>query len=475
MIINPTEPNTLRTKAEAHLSHAPATESLVYTNEKLLLELQVHQVQLEMQNEELRRMHIALEESHASYVELYELAPVGYLTLTHNGLIDKINLTATQLLGVSRNTVLSRRFAALITAKDGDNWHIFFSKVMKHNKRLSIELMLKGFSDTEIPVQLDCVCVDSMLRVTMTDITKIKQAEALAIITAERMQTEKALNRLQKIASQLPGVVFQFRLRADGSSCFPYASDAIRNIYRLSPEEVREDASKVFALIHPDDYDDIITAIRKSEWDLSPWRHEYRVKFDDGTVRWLSGNALLQREADGSTLWHGFITDITESRQVEIALRESNRLLDLSMQMSRMGSWDYNPVDCIAKRTLEHDRIFGYESLLPQWNYEIFLDHVLPEDRFEVDRLVQKAILTREGVNFECRIRRADGEIRWYCSSADLISTATEEWRACTESCRTSPNGNARIRCYEIRTPSWRLPSLWQKKLTSPNRLFFPG
>ena len=133
---------------------------------------------------------------------------------------------------------------------------------------------------------------------------------------------EEALSRLQKIASRLPGVVYQYRLRPDGSSCFPFASEAIREIYRVSPEDVREDASKVFVNIHPDDYDAVGASIQKSAEDLAPWSHEYRVKFDDGTVRWLFGNALPEREADGSILWHGFITDISERKLAEEKINE---------------------------------------------------------------------------------------------------------------------------------------------------------
>jgi len=117
------------------------------------------------------------------------------------------------------------------------------------------------------------------------------------------------MNILQKIARQVPGVVYQFRLRPDGSSCIPYASEAAREIYRLDPEDVREDASKAFANVHPDDLESHLASIHASARDMTPWQHEYRLKFDDGTVRWLYGNALPQREADGSTLWHGFITD----------------------------------------------------------------------------------------------------------------------------------------------------------------------
>ena len=144
--------------------------------------------------------------------------------------------------------------------------------------------------------------------VTFLDITERKRLED---------EREEALKRLHKIANQVPGLVYQYRLRTDGSACFPFASAVIRDIYRITPEDVREDAAKVFALVHPDDYDAVQATLFESARNLTPWRQEYRVKFDDGTIRWLFGDALPEREADGSTLWHGFITDITERKQAD--------------------------------------------------------------------------------------------------------------------------------------------------------------
>jgi len=153
---------------------------------------------------------------------------------------------------------------------------------------------------------------------TVTDHTAPQRLPALAV-------HNDSTSRLQKIASRVPGVVYQYRLHPDGSSCFPYASDAIRDVYRVSPEEVCEDASAVLNILHPDDYAEVISSIQKSAYDLTPWQHEYRVRFADGEVRWLFGNALPERESDGATLWHGFITDITERKATEKALRKGER------------------------------------------------------------------------------------------------------------------------------------------------------
>ncbi len=133
-------------------------------------------------------------------------------------------------------------------------------------------------------------------------------------LCTSQSQLREIHNRLNEIASQVPGVVYQFELRPDGSSCFPYASEGIREIYRVTPEEVRDDASPAFAVLHPDDYDDVVESIRVSGRDLTPWKQQYRVRFSDGEVRWLYGNSTPTRQPNGSVLWHGFITDETENR-----------------------------------------------------------------------------------------------------------------------------------------------------------------
>lgn len=146
--------------------------------------------------------------------------------------------------------------------------------------------------------------------------------------TLEKVRRE-SLERLQRLTDGVPGMVYEYLMRADGSSCFPYVSKAIEDVYRMSAEDVYEDASKVFAIIHPDDLDGVSDSIRSSARELTLWRCEYRVRFEDGTVRWLSGSAMPARQADGSTLWHGFITDITERKNIDLALLENVEQLQL--------------------------------------------------------------------------------------------------------------------------------------------------
>ena len=194
-----------------------------------------------------------------------------------------------------------------------------------------------------------------------------------------------ALMRFEKIASLLPGMVYQFRQRPDGSSCFPYASEIFRDIYRFNPEDVREDASKMLALIHPDDLDRVANSIQRSAQELTPWIHEYRVKFDDGTVHWLSGNSLPQREPDGGTLWHGYVSDITAQKQVE-----EERLKAGALQSAIFNSANFSSIATDAKGVIQIFNV-GAERMLGYMASEV-MNKITPADISDPQELIVRAI-----------------------------------------------------------------------------------
>jgi PAS domain S-box-containing protein len=138
---------------------------------------------------------------------------------------------------------------------------------------------------------------------------------------------QELLGRLQKMGSQLPGMVYQYRRRPDGTTHFPYASEGIRQIFGVSPESVRVNSQATFALVHPDDAARVREAITRSAEQLTHWRDEFRVRQPDGQVRWMLGNAAPEREPDGSVLWHGFMTDVTQRRIAMQAVADARTLL----------------------------------------------------------------------------------------------------------------------------------------------------
>jgi PAS domain S-box-containing protein len=146
----------------------------------------------------------------------------------------------------------------------------------------------------------------------------------------ERICSEQVLReretRLTKITSRIPGMVYQFQLFPDGRCCFPYASEGIRQIYRLAPEDVRHDGICIRDILHPEDLPRVRASIAESAENLTPWECEFRVVFPDEAIEWRRASALVQREVDGSTLWHGFISDISQHKLDEVKMNEANAL-----------------------------------------------------------------------------------------------------------------------------------------------------
>jgi len=139
-------------------------------------------------------------------------------------------------------------------------------------------------------------------------------------------------HRLCEIANLVAGMVFEYRISPDGAVSFPFVSEGIRTIYRLTPEEVREDASAIARQIHPDDRERVRMAVAESGRTLQALRLEYRVKFADGTVRWLLGYSNPRPEQDGSVIWHGHIMDVTDAHEREEEIRRTRDRMQSILQ-----------------------------------------------------------------------------------------------------------------------------------------------
>jgi PAS domain S-box-containing protein/putative nucleotidyltransferase with HDIG domain len=141
-------------------------------------------------------------------------------------------------------------------------------------------------------------------------------------VRGEEMLREER-DRFTKIAATVPGLICSFRQRPDGSAHMPYASPVSQDVVGFQPEDIAQNASTLLALIHPDDVGPVNESFAESARSLSPWRKEFRYKHPQKGEIWIEGHSMPQRAADGSTIWHGVLTDITERKRMEVAIHQS--------------------------------------------------------------------------------------------------------------------------------------------------------
>ena len=145
---------------------------------------------------------------------------------------------------------------------------------------------------------------------TLSDVTLRREAESRALAMLEQFAST---------ARQVPGIVYQYRLRTDGQGLFCYVSESCQRVIGVAAADLLRDPSIIFRMIEREDHPVAIESMRRSARELTPWRCEFRVRRADGQVRWISGASTPQREPDGSVLWYGYLEDSTEVHELHLA------------------------------------------------------------------------------------------------------------------------------------------------------------
>lgn len=230
----------------------------------------------------------------------------------------------------------------------------------------------------------------------MRDITDRKAIEQMR---------EELLLQFERISTHVPGFIYLYRVRRDGTSHFPYASNGIAKVYGVQPHEVREDAGVAFQRVHSEDLDRLKESILSSAQTLTEWREEYRVLLPDGQLIWVEGHASPQAMDDGSVSWYGYISDITTRKKTETEFKRLSETLDQSRQQMQT-IMDHAPMVVFMKDADGRYQFFNhaYREAIPNTDigctdYDLF-DRAFADECRDRDR----EVLLGKTIEFEHQV-----------------------------------------------------------------------
>lgn len=398
----------------------------------------------------------SLRQSEQHFRGIFENSPDIILLISLDGFIRDANPEACRAYGYQHDEFIGKhgsqfvhpdhtwKFAgALAAIRAGENYEVESVDVRKDGTPFPIEVHISPFNHLGEEVML-CSIRDISERRRMEEQLQDQQQHLENLVQQRTAELSEALERIRKITGQVPGLVYQLRMRPDGSFSMPYASSAIAGIFRLAPDEVHEDASRVFERIHPADMLGLVASIHASARSLSQWHYEFRTRFDDGTERWLLGDALPQREPDDTVLWHGFITDITERKQAAAALQRSERHYAAIAQSATDAIITTDSSEVVVGWNRSAELMFGYaeseiigqsvSSLMPERFRQRHRDGLARVAAGGVPRMIGKTTelvgKRKDGSEFPIEISLAQyqSDDGWHCSA--IIRDISERKRA---------------------------------------------
>jgi diguanylate cyclase (GGDEF)-like protein/PAS domain S-box-containing protein len=245
-------------------------------------------------------------------------------------------------------------------------------------------------------------------------------------ITVEREALDALRGQLQfiqKITSRVPGMVFQLERRRTGQLSFPFVSDGIEPLFRVTPEQARSDARVLLETILPQDSAMVTQALEESASNLTPLRIEFRVASADGGIAWLLASAVPQTASKGRVVWYGAVTDISQQKTWAAELQESEARFRSLTELS--SDWYWEQDDNFRVVRLEGAPVTGSScadvAVVGQTFWETGARNMGPEDwaRHRADLAARRSFH-----ELELQAHDAHGQLNWMALSGQPIFEA---------------------------------------------------
>ncbi len=380
-----------------------------------LHELRVHQIELEMQNEDLLRAQADLGATRARYFDLYDLAPVGYCTVSEKGLILEANLTAATLLHQKRDTLVGRGLSAFISKEDQELYYLCRKKLLDTRQPQECDLRMVRPDDTAFfaHLKITYACDENeepVCHIALIDITGVKELE----------------NTLRE--SEM-----HFRTLADSGQALIWTSgiDKKCNYFNrvwldFTGRSLEQELGDGWAEgVHPDDLDSCFRTYVEAFTRRAPFSMDYRLRRHDGEYRWLEDQGTPRHNNDGEFLGYiGHCLDITDRKQAEMMHRESEARYAQLAEQSLTVAWEVDAQGLYTYVSQVSETVCGYrpdELVGRKHFYDLH-----PESEREEFKASAFAVFARKQpfVNLVNAIQTKDGRQVWVSTNGSPILNA---------------------------------------------------
>lgn len=252
-------------------------------------------------------------------------APDAILWLTPAGTVAYANEAMCRLTGFSPAELLEKTIFQLSASADPTTWPTHWAELKEEGvKHFSAE----HFTHTGelIPVHISANYL--VFKDQEYNCSFIRDERAILRNKQALLETE---DRFTKLVNSVPGIVYQFVLRPDGTAAFPYISPKVEPMFHLTVQQLQESASHIVQLIHPEDAERFQNSVLKSAETLQPWQEELHFVLTDGTDIYTQAHSLPEKQPNGEILWTGFFFDITPQKILEDQLLLSRQAIEASL------------------------------------------------------------------------------------------------------------------------------------------------
>ncbi|WP_297325854.1 PAS domain S-box protein [Nitrosomonas sp.] len=249
------------------------------------------------------------------------------------------------------------------------------------------------------------------------------------IIVRKNLETQLIENHkfLEDLSNNIPGFIYQFQRFPDGRSCIPFASKGMTQILGIAPEKVVTDAAPILSMIHPEDSEILCSSIRESADTLNDWYFEFRIVTGQNETRWIHAQSKPAKQHDGSTIWNGYATDISELKDVSLKfeallnlasdgvhiLDEGGNIVHFSRSFAQMLGYSYE--ETARLNVLDWDVQIPKEKLMNMLREIIKSSHILETRHRRKDGSIFDVEINASGIE-------VSGRKYIYASSRDITN-----------------------------------------------------